>query len=562
MSQTTLATLMGHTVRRFVDRCIATLRVSLWRRHVASIPHRVLFAPETLAEADANVAGDIYAGVFALAGQAVDTAGRSPFTVAPPSEAWAEALHGFGWLHHLEANATELSSTNARALVDEWFAHATVSETAHRPDITAERLINWLVQSPLLLNGADPAFRQRYMRALGRHMRRLERVLPVEPRGMAKLKVAAALVIAGSAIANEQRLARWALGVLTDVVGSDVLPDGGHVSRSPETLLEALSFLIPVREALARRQQQVPDALRDALDRMLAMLRFFVHSDGGLATFHGATPLPASSLEGAFAYDDVGGQPSDNARYCGFQRLGAGETVVLLDTGVAPPPPFADKAHASALALEVSHGPHRLLVSCGALGVAREEWSPVGRATAAQSTLVVDDTSSAKMVARWPLRRWFGPTLYGGPSAVEVRRSELTVKASHDGYLAAYGLIHERRLTLGEDGLALIGEDQLIGQDRLDGRPFAIRFHVGLDIKLRIERGRRKVLLVCPDRSIWLFAVDDGPEIEVEESIVLADQHRARRTSQLVIAGNTLTDDTVRWHIARHAHPVGDDDAS
>ena len=215
--------------------------------------------------------------------------------------------------------------------------------------------------------------------------------------------------------------------------------------------------------------------------------------------------------------------------------------------------------HASALAIEFSHGPHRLFVSCGPLGDARPEWFGIGRATAAHSTLVVDNTSSAKVVGRWPLNRWFGPALYAGPSEVEVRRSELTVKASHDGYLSAFGLLHERRLTMGEDGLGIIGEDQLIGQDRLDGRPFALRFHVGLDIRLRIERSRRKVLMVLPDRSLWLFVVDQGPEIAVEESVVLADQRRVRRTSQLVIAGNTLTDDTVRWHIARHAQPVGDE---
>ncbi|ORE91168.1 heparinase II/III family protein [Stappia sp. 22II-S9-Z10] len=559
MPQTTLASLLGYGARRTLDRIVATLRASLWRRPAAGIPHRVLFAPETLAEADAAVAGDIYAGVFALAGQSVDTGGRSPFSADPPSEEWAVALHGFGWLHHLEANATELSSTNARALVDEWFAHASVSEVAHRPGVTAERLLNWLVQSPLLLNGADPAFRQRYMRALGRHMRRLERALPSQPRGMARLKVAAALVVAGTSIANEQRLARWALGILGDVVAADILPDGGHVSRSPETLFEALAFLIPVREALARRQQAVPEPLRECVDRMLPMLRFFVHSDGALATFHGARPLPPSTLEGAFAYDDVGGAPIENARYSGYQRLAAERTVVLLDTGVAPPPPFAGRAHASALAIEMSHGPHRLFVSCGALGDLREEWTAVGRATAAQSTLVVDDTSSARLVSRWPLVRWFGPTLYAGPTAVDVRRSALTVKAAHDGYVSAFGLTHERRITLGEDGLALIGEDQLIGQDRLDGRPFAIRFHVGPEVKLKIEKSRKKVLLVLPDGSIWLFAVDQGPQIAVEESILVNAPYRARRTSQLVISGNTLTDDTVRWHIARHAQPVSDD---
>lgn len=560
MSQTTLTTLMGYGARRLFDRSLAALKASLWRRKVAAAPHRVLFAPETLAEADPAVAGDIYAGLFALAGTTVDTAGSSPFSLEPPTEGWAEALHTFGWLHHLEANATELSSTNARALVDEWFAHAAVSEVAHRPDVAAARLVNWLVQSPLLLNGADPAFRQRYMRALGRHMRRLERALPPMGPGPARMKVAAALVVAGSAVANEQKLARWALGHLADAIASDILPDGGHASRSPEALFAALADLIPAREALARRQQAIPETLRDAVDRMLPMLRFFVHADGALSTFHGARALPASQLDAAFAYDDVEGQPGANARYSGFQRLATGDTVVLMDTGTAPPPPFATRAHASALALEMSHGVHRIIVSCGALGEARPEWQAVGRASAAQSTLIVNDTSSAKLLRRWPMRRWFGPALYGGPATVDVHRAALSVKAAHGGYLAAYGLTHERRLTLGDDGIGLIGEDQLIGQDRLDGRPFVIRFHLGPDIRVRMERGRRRALLILADTSLWLFAVDHGPELALEDSVFLAEGGRVRRTSQLVIAGNTLTDDTVRWHIARHALPVNEDD--
>lgn len=555
---TTLPALIAYAGRRLSGRVVAQLAASLWRRPVASVPSRVLFAPETVAEADPAVAADIYAGVFALGGDVVDVSGGSPFLVAPPSRSWAEALHAFDWLHHLEANATELSSSNARALFDEWLqaTMAAPGDFANDPSVAARRLVNWLVQSPLLLNGADPTFRLRYYRALGRHLRRLERLLGGLPRGMARLDVAAALALAGTVILNEQKLARWASAVLADTLHSDVLADGGHISRSPEAVIEALAALIPLREAIIRRQQPVPVVLRDAIERMVPMLRFFRHGDGGLAHFHGAGHVTPGAIDAVLAFDEVGGQPVANARYVGFQRLEAGASVAIVDTGRVPPPAYAGAAHASALAFEFSHGMTRIIVNCGALGRARTEWTAAARATAAQSGLVVADTSSARLLDRWPMAEALGPLMYGGPRTVEVRREPLAMSATHDGYRALFGLTHERGLALTEDGLWLEGEDRLIGRDRLDGLPFAIRFHIGPTVKVRLERSGRRALLALRDGSIWLFGVDHGPDLALEESITLVGPRRVRRTTQVVIAGNTLTDDTVRWHIGRHAAPL------
>ena len=81
---------------------------------------RLIIAPQDLRTADATRASEIYAGRFVFAGKIVICDGRSPFEITPPSEDWAVALLGFGWLRHLRAADSGITRANARALVDEW----------------------------------------------------------------------------------------------------------------------------------------------------------------------------------------------------------------------------------------------------------------------------------------------------------------------------------------------------------------------------------------------------------------------------------------------------------
>ncbi|GAB5377594.1 MAG: heparinase II/III family protein [Acuticoccus sp.] len=551
--------LAGLALRQSLSGVLSHAGAGLWQRKLAGTPARILFAPETLAPCDAEVAADIYSGVFALAGTTVDCEGRSPFALAPPTPEWGRALHAFTWLVHLEANASALSSNNARALLDEWLgAKSAQSRMAQAPGVVAARLTAWLVESPLLLSGADSAFRLAFLRAIGRQMRRLERVTPRLAPSIEKIEAAAALALAGTVVAEQTRLQRWALSLLGEALRGQILPDGGHVSRNPEALVTILSAVVPVREALVRRQQPVPPHLGGAIDKMLPMLRFFTHDGGALASFHGARPVAPRVLAALSGFDDARGTASDNARYSGFQRMAAGDAVALFDTGLAPPPAFARAACASALALEFSHGGERIVAGCGALGTARPAWASAARATAAQSTLTLEERNSARILGLWPLTAALGPVLFGGPGTVEVAREEGGVTASHDGYLAHFGVLHRRTLSLSSDGHWLEGTDAILGQDKLAGTPFAIRFHLWPGIRVRLGRGRRNAMLRLPGGAIWLFGLDEGPQLALEDTVVLTAPDTVRRTIQIVIAGNTLTDDTIRWHIARHGEPIAD----
>ncbi len=102
---------------------------------------RIVIAPQDLRTSDATRASEIYAGRFAFAGKVVICDSRSPFEITPPSEDWAAALFGFGWLRHLRAADSGITRANARALVDEWITlNSSHDPIAWRPDVVARRV--------------------------------------------------------------------------------------------------------------------------------------------------------------------------------------------------------------------------------------------------------------------------------------------------------------------------------------------------------------------------------------------------------------------------------------
>jgi uncharacterized heparinase superfamily protein len=273
---------------------------------------------------------------------------------------------------------------------------------------------------------------------------------------------------------------------------------------------------------------------------MAPMLRFFRHGDGALALFQGGGEGDPRMIAGLLARDEVRGQPFQHARHSGYQRLVAGRTLCILDCGKIAPGAFALDAHAGTNAFELSSGNNRIVVNCGTGGLANPSWNGALRATAAHSTLTLSDTSSAQILAPGLAQELLGPRLVGGPVEASSRRAETaqgwTVDATHDAYLAQFGIRHERQITLSPQGLMLTGRDRLVSV--LDGGGkglhYAVRFHIHPDIRVsRLEGGG--ILLKLPNGEGWRFRAGGGT-LEVEESVYLGGPV-VRRTEQLVIGG-------------------------
>ncbi len=540
-------------------------------RALARPARHLLIAPQDIRTSDPSIAVDIYAGLFTLGGRAVQADGMSVFEIAAPSWLWASELHGFSWLRHLRLSRSAVSRANARSLLQQWRErpdrrHHTI---ANEPATAARRLISFLAQSPLLLEEADADFYQRFMRLLAHEVRKLLRALR---GGRPEQRLGILVALAYYAVCTEQPEAVAARldAALSAELQACILPDGGHAGRNPQAVLELLLDLLPLKQGYIARRAAPPPALIGAIDRMMPMLRMMRHGNGALALFNGMGVTSPDLVAAALAYDDTRSQPVENAPHSGYQRLGGEDSakegvregaLVIMDCG----PPSAGigplHPHAGTLAFEFSDGPQRIVINCGAPAADREALQRAARSSAAHSTLTIADRSSASFFER---RDRYGRLIAGiarGPRVVATERQQaddaVVVLARHDGYAAAFGLLHERRISVGRD--MVFGSDRLLPAraGKRPERPYALRFHIHPAVTVNRQSDGRVLLLAAHGRA-WMFEAEGGAALEIEESVFFASISGTRRCKQIVVSGGTVANPDIHWQFVRAAIGAAD----
>lgn len=488
------------------------------------------------------------AGHFLLLGTRTAIA-DTEFTGAHLSPPMERLVHGFTWLADLEAAGPRAQSTAvAERILATWLTANPKPGAGPAWNVghAGHRLLAWMIHAPLILSGSDRKFRARALATMAETARWLDRNVH---KAADKLdEVAAWTAITGAGLLFEDGHPRRLYGEagLIRALGDLVGDDGGLLSRSPLGQIEAIEQIVRLKACYAAVRTDPPPQLDTILTLLVPPLLAMLHGDGALGSWQGAGAIPAARIEALIAASGVRTRPLRDARQWGYQRIAAMKSILQFD---AAPPPLARHARdgcASTLAFEFSHAGERLIVNCGggamAGGLIPLRLAQGLRATAAHSTLVVDDCNSTAVL--------INGTLGAGVSTVEVDRRTLTadtaagggagatrLEASHDGYVARYGLTHRRILILRDDGTELRGEDLLIASGRKGKRGtvgVALRFHVGPHIELAQGADGLGVTLSLPDGSLWQFRSGRDP-VTIEESLWADGQGRPVGTRQLVV---------------------------
>ncbi len=488
----------------------------------------------------------------------------NPFSATPPSEHFAARLHGFGWLGDLDACG--LDARNAIiGLITAWTdGYGAWHAESWAPEITANRLFSWLCHGRYAFESNELTARPAILRSLGRQARHLQLAVGDVLDPMARIKVGAALSLAGAAgLPEADRLLDLGLETLMECCASQFLADGGHMTRAPELLAEAHYDCLTVSMALTVAKLEVPRLITDMLSRSADMLRLLRLTDGKLACFNGGGEGDRLSLEAALLRTPSA-RPFRFASQSGFHRLESGPVSVVLDAGAAPLSGYGERAHAGALAFEFSDGPDRVVVNVGSSLELHPEWRAASRPTNAHSTLIVDDALSCRFEAGRLGRPGARPI---GPPGLSARRTEdeegAWVEASHEGYRNEFGFVHRRTVFLDQAGKDLRGQDALV-RPLADGRsnkpdaiPFAVRFH--LHPSVTVERGPSGALAVRTAQSGQLWRLrTDATEVELESSIYLADAGGPQKARQIVLkaladpnGAGDCAPNRIRWAFTR-----------
>ncbi|WP_232332846.1 heparinase II/III family protein [Novosphingobium aquimarinum] len=465
----------------------------------------------------------------------------------PPLE---RVVHGFTWLADLEASAPrEQTGPVAERIAGEWLDANVKAPTrpgkgpAWTVGNTGTRLINWLVHAPLLLGG-EAEFRGRMLRAMEDAARWLDHNVTKAEDGLAEVAGWCGIVAAGLLLPEGRPRRLFGEAGLAKALGELVGEDGGLLSRSPLMQMDAIALLVKLRACYAAMRHEFPEPFEQMLAFMVPPLLALTHGNGSLGSWQGAWAVPAEELARLVDASKVRARPLRDVRQWGYQRIAARKSILMVDVA---PPPLARHARygcASTLAFELSHAGQRIVANCGgaacAGGLVPVRLEQGLRATAAHSTMTLDDANSTAVL--------INGAIGSGVSQVDVDRRSLElegggtatrIEASHNGYATRYGLEHRRILIMRDDGTELRGEDLLVPSGRKGKRgkvAFAIRFHLGAGVEVRLGEDRMGAGLALPDGSYWQFR-STGVELEIEDSLWVDGGGRPVATQQLVVQG-------------------------
>ena len=494
-------------------------------------------------------------GAWTLAGATMNVGpGGDPWNRPSPGRAAAEALHRFGWLRDLLA-MDERGAREGLRLVSEWRAtFGRWNSFSWSGQILERRVLNLACAMGPIAAHASEAEVEMLADLLARQARQL---LIARDPAWRRAERAVAAGVAAAALSGKagDRLLAAALGRINRTVLHAVLPDGGHVSRSPEGGLELLLDLLALDDGWAQRGFQLPEEAARALDRLTAAMRFLTLPDGRLACFQGGEPSQPALVAAARAHDDAeAAAPPPHLPHTGYQRLIGRSIQVIVDVGRPAPAPWSASACAQPGAIEVVCRKERLITNSG--WSLRAAGANALRLTDAGSTAALDHASTAAPLSGWRSRA-LGPRLMGGPVNVEVRRAASDAGSwldlTHDGWGPGLGLLHGRRLFVDLASDELRGEDQFtpVNADQPTRLiPYVIYFHLPPEVEAAIARDQKSVLLRGPsDKGWWLR--NDATEVRVEPAVHFRDGRQVP-SRMVLLAGHIRADKggKVRWKLA------------
>jgi uncharacterized heparinase superfamily protein len=503
-------------------------------------PLRLVAVPRDHVLGDRARGDALLAGRLLLGNEAVSL-GDIDFSAVGTSGPLAREVQSFSWLRDLAASASrEKGARLAEAIAGRWLiAHGTRVDEAWAPELWGERLLFWTAYAPYILSSREAGYRSALLNTMVRGARHLDGSADKAPPGLPRITAwAGALVGALTLQGGLSRLSRSESGLMRSLAAAQ-FEDGGIMSRSPQEQMLLVDRLGLVRAAYFAAKQTLPDALENAAAAALAALHGVTMGDNALSSWQGGNPGDPARLAALVEGCGLRARPLRAARGWGYQRLSALGTIIVVDAAPPPPPRMAAMGCASTLAMEMSDGAQRLVVNCGGPGPVPtelpDELVQALRTTAAHSTLVLDDTNSTAILPDGSLGK--------GVSDLTIERSEdndcSRLEAAHDGYVKGFGLVHQRRLSLGNDGKEVRGEDRLQprGRRRIrEAAPYAIRFHLAPGVEATVTADGMGAILRSSGAPPWNFRCR-GAMLVVEDSLFIDGHGQPIPTLQLVVVG-------------------------
>ena len=420
--------------------------------------------------------GDLYAGKLLLEGKFMISNQVIPMTeLWMPKELGFHALadlHGFTWLRDLRVQGDNSARRLARQLIANWIdRNQDWRLYPWQVGITGHRVANWIGLYDFFCSSADDSFRGLFFREIARQVRHLTYSWMDAPTSLDRLFALKGIIYSAVTFPGENNQLTALLLHLEKEIQSQILADGGHESRCPQTHLVVLRDLIDIRAMLRLTHHEIPSFLQESISKMAPIVRLFRHGDGELAFLGKGQHIPSPVIDMVLSLADVRGRPPERALVLGFERCVNKNSLVLLNVGGR-----AENAQSVAQSMDLEEG----------TGSLNFEWSVGRNRLVIQGDLLLQTLEGVHFQV--PSRL--------DPASMQLHRAYQEGHAFLDAAFSdALSFSHRRQLYLTGDKPSLRGEDTIQAPCEAI---YGIRFVLDPEIEATFISGKRGVMVRLP----------------------------------------------------------------
>ncbi|MES2252888.1 MAG: heparinase II/III family protein [Pseudomonadota bacterium] len=270
----------------------------------------------------------------------------------------AAYMQSFMFLYDLSAISGNAGRKRARQLIEQWirshhsWAHKSWNSFAWKPGLIGLRLSVWLSLYDFYASTADDDFKRLLVTSFDKQLRYLRRHWSEEKDDLHKFWALKGVILGEALRGNDSKNERlsYLVEAFIRLIQNQLLPDGGHISRSPLLHWRFLRDLIDVRTSLRsythididNKLEVAEKSLQQYIQKMTPLLRLLRHGDGELATFDGKISLfvrglcfgvTAEAVDSVLTLTDAETtRPPQRAPESGYERCTSRNSVVLINT--------------------------------------------------------------------------------------------------------------------------------------------------------------------------------------------------------------------------------------
>ena len=456
-----------------------------------------------------------------------------------------KSLNNFYWFFSLDLKS---SKETIQSIVSTWIKdNQKYNDKSWNFDLTAKRVISWLSNHNLTYDESDHGYKNTFNMIIQKQTNHLINEVNKSEIVDDKLIGCACIILVGLCYQEDKKYLSFGTILLQKITKLSLDNSGFPKSRSIKQLIFYLKYFILIREWFKESQNNVPEHIDETIYHLGQGYAFVWQNTGCDLLFNGNNISNNNDFDNYLR--KLGYKFKNNDQeFGGYTILKNKKICLTIDSGPSPDLKFTRDYQSGPLSFEIVSSGKKLISNCG-LSKKNNKLNNLSRSSAAQSTLIIDDSSSSKFTKinnSLMLKR--GIKII--KKDIIFEKDYWKINVSHDGYLKEYNSVHERKIEFYPEKMSFIGVDKIIKRKTNHNYKFDIRFHMEPSVKLMKTQNNKTILIKLGDEG-WKFTCDKY-DINIDNGLYFGNKNLYTENQNIFISGiSTSQIENIKWEIRK-----------